>query len=100
MQQDILLTIIAPPGLEEALVDWLLEIEPDRGFSSSYLSGHSSRHAGLTLAEQVSGRKKQVRFEMHLPEPRCRLLIERLMSDFRGADLHYWMSEVMVQGRI
>lgn len=95
-----LLTLIAPPSLEEPLVDWLLQFESQYGFSSFPVNGHSSRHEGLTLAEQVSGRKRQIRFEMHLPEGEWRMLIERLKRDFPGAELHYWISPIFELGRV
>ena len=98
MNQFVLLTLIAPPNLEEPLMDWLLEFE--YGFSSFPVNGHSSHPEDLTLAEQVSGRKKQIRFEMHLPEARWRPLIERLRRDFAGAGIHYWISPVVERGRV
>jgi hypothetical protein len=100
MDKFYLLTLIAPPSLEEPLVDWLLQFESRYGFSSFPLSGHSSRHEDLTLAEQVSGRKKQIRFEMHLPEEEWRPLIERLQRDFAGTGIHYWISPVVGHGRV
>lgn len=95
-----LLTLIAPPSLEETLVDWLLEYESEYGFSSFPVNGHSSRHAGLTLAEQVSGRKRQVRFELHLPAAEISGLTERLKRDFAGVGLHYWVLPVLEHGRV
>ena len=100
MNEYFLLTLIAPPSLEEPLVDWLLQFEAEYGFSSFPVNGHSSRQEGLTLAEQVSGRKKHVRFEMHLPETEIAGLIERLKGDFAGAGLHYWATPVLGNGRI
>lgn len=95
-----LLTLIAPPSLEEPLVDWLLQFESRYGFSSYSVNGHSSRHEGLSLAEQVSGRKRQIRFEMHLPEGEWEPLIERLKRDFPGTGLHYWVSPILELGRV
>jgi hypothetical protein len=100
MNPFFLLTLIVPPTLEEPLVDWLLQFESESGFSTSPVNGHSSRHEGLTLAEQVSGRKKHIRFEMHVPEAEWRPLIEQLRRDFAGAGIHYWVSPVVTQGRV
>ncbi|BBL73750.1 DUF3240 family protein [Methylomagnum ishizawai] len=100
MSEFSLLTLICPPGLEEPLVDWLLESLPDHGFSTFPVSGHSSRHQGLSLAEQVAGRKRQVRFELHAPEAELFRLVERLTTEFAGTGLHYWMTPVLAQGRI
>jgi len=100
MSDFFLLILIAPPSLEEPLVDWLLQFESRYGFCSLPVSGHSSRQEGLTLAEQVSGRKKQIRFEIHLPETEWRLLIEQLKRDFAGAGFHYWVSPILDHGRV
>jgi hypothetical protein len=99
MNEFFLLTLIAPPTLEEPLVDWLLQFESEFGFSTFPVNGHSSRQEGLSLAEQVSGRKKQIRFEMHLPESEWRPVVEKLQRDFAGAGIHYWVSPVIEQGR-
>lgn len=95
-----LLILVASPSLEEPLVDWLLECEAEYGFSSFPIRGHSSRQEKLTLAEQVSGRKEYVRFEIHLPEEAGPPFIEQLRCDFTGAGIHYWLSPVLEHGRI
>ncbi|MGH8502381.1 MAG: DUF3240 family protein [Gammaproteobacteria bacterium] len=67
----------------------MLEFESEYGFSSFRLHGHSSRHEGLTLIEQVSGRKRQIRSEMHLPKEELTVRVERMKKDFAGARVHY-----------
>lgn len=100
MPQFLLLTLTAPPALEEPLVDWLLQFESEAGFSSFPVHGHSSRHEGLTLAEQVSGRRKYIRFEMEVPEAEWREVVERLRWDFAGAEIHYRVVPVVAGGRV
>ncbi|CAL1240079.1 DUF3240 family protein [Candidatus Methylocalor cossyra] len=95
-----LFALTAPPSLEEPILDWLLRTKPQLGFSSYCLHGHSSRIEGLTLAEQVSGRKQQVRFEMYLPEGEVATLIEDLKASFAGAGLHYWVIPLREAGRV
>jgi hypothetical protein len=100
MTRHYLLILVAPPAVEEPLVDWLLDMEAGCGFSSFPVRGHSSSPRGLTLAEQVSGRKEQVRFEMHLPEPELASLVERLKREFAGVGLHYWVVPLCEWGHI
>ena len=100
MSDRYLLTFVAPPALEEPLVDWLLERESQYGFSSFPVNGHSSRHDGLTLAEQVSGRKKHIRFEMHLSESDSWELVHGLQRDFAGTGIHYWITPIIECGRV
>lgn len=100
MIDHVLLTLLIPPSIEEAIVDWLLEVESDHGFSSFSVRGHSSSHLGLSLAEQVSGRKQQIRFEIHLPEATLPPLLEKLKQDFQGTGLHYWVVPLKDWGHV
>ena len=100
MTEIALLTLIVPIGLEETLVDWLLEQAPDQGFWSGPVNGHSADHEQLTIAEQVSGRKRQIRFEIHAPEPTVSRMIEQLRRDFPGAAMHFWIAPLSGAGRL
>lgn len=100
MSRHSLLTIIVSPALEDALVDWLLDQLPDVGFSSFPIRGHSNRHAGLSLAEQVTGRRNQIRFDVQLPDERLSLVVERLKADFANAGLHYWIAPLREFGAV
>ena len=97
--QEYLLTLNVPPLLEEAMVDCLLSIESD-GFSSLIVNAHGSDHQHLSLAEQVSGRQKQVRFQMYVSEQQLSELIELLKKNFSGGNIHYWVMPVLQSGSI
>lgn len=93
-----LVTIIISPSLEETLVDWLLSHEGNYGFTSFPVSGHSIRHGHLSLEEQVAGRQKQVRFEMHVRGDDVAGLLTGLKTDFTGTGLHYWVAPILESG--
>lgn len=95
-----LLVITAPPRLEEALVDWLLENAQGLGFTSAQVNGHSSQHGGLSLAEQVSGRRRRVQFQIHAEPPRIDQLLVDLAGEFRAADIHYWVTPLLRAGHL
>lgn len=95
-----LIALTGPPALEETIVDWLLNLEVSGGFTSFPVSGHSSHTRGLTLAEQVSGRKRQVRFELHVAESAVQAIVDRLHHDFHGTGLHYWTFPLGHHGKI
>ena len=95
-----LITFTAPPAIEETLVDWLLQSATHTGFSSYPVNGHSSREEGLTLAEQVAGRKKQIRFQMHIAQTEVPAFIENFKRDFAGAGVHYWVSPLTDAGHV
>jgi len=100
MNELFLLTLIAEPALEEPMVDWLLENETRFGFTSSRVDGHSSQLEGLTLAEQVAGRKRQQRFQLCVEKPVLDRLMERLRMDFSGTGIRYWIIPVIEEGEI
>jgi len=100
MSPQVLITLTAPPSIEESLVDWLLQFAEHVGFSSQKANGHSSRLEGLNLAEQVAGRKSQVRFQLHLPSEELPRFMDSLKKDFAGAGLHYWVAPLIDAGPI
>ncbi|MCX8050047.1 MAG: DUF3240 family protein [Methylohalobius sp.] len=100
MSERYLLTLIAAPGLEEPLVDWLLQYEAQYGFVSFRVEGHSSQLEGLTLAEQVAGRRRLIRFQMCVDKKELDFLLERLKLDFRGTGIQYWVGPVIAVGRV
>lgn len=95
-----LLTIVIPLSIEESLVDWLLERKELSGFSSMRIDGHGSRHAELSLAEQVLGRQRKVMFQVHTECEGIEDLLVGLREDFTGAGLHYWVMPLVSTGRI
>lgn len=95
-----LITLTVAPSVEETLVDWLLDLETTRGFTSFPVHGHSSQPQGLSLAEQVAGRKKQIRFQIHLPASETPEFVARLKQDFQGTGLHYWVTPVTEAGHL
>jgi len=98
--EQYLVTINAPPGLEESLVDCLLTFEFEDGFSSFPVSAHDHRNAGLSLVEQVSGRQRKIRFQIYIPQAELQVLLNRLCSEFSGADIQYWVLPVIEQGKL
>ena len=95
-----LLTLIAAPSLEDALVDWLLVQDEISGFSSSSIDGHGSRESGMSLMEQVTGRQKRVQFLIHTNITVAERLIQKLRVDFIGTGLHYFVLPVSTYGSI
>ena len=96
----LLLEITVNPEQEEDMVDWLLNRDNAYGFSSFAVNGHSSQHDGLSLAEQVAGRKQQVRFQIHLEDDDVYRVLNRLRKDFEGSGVHYWILPVVESGRM
>jgi hypothetical protein len=98
--KEFLVTLNVPTGLEEAIVDCLLTFESEHGFSSFPVYAHDHRNEGLSLAEQVSGRQKRLRFQMYVEEAVLAALLAQLREEFSGAGIRYWVMPVIDNGLI
>lgn len=98
--KEYLVTLNVPPSLEEAVVDCLLTLESEHGFSSFPVSSHDHRNEGLSLAEQVTGRQRKIRFQMYVPEQGLAVLLAQLRAEFSGSGINYWVLPVIENGAI
>ena len=101
MTHDTFLIILhVPPSLEETIVDCLLSFENEQGFSSQVINAHDHKNEGLSIAEQVSGKQKKIRFQIFLAKSDIQSLISQLTTDFQGAGIHYWVQAIFDKGII
>ncbi len=98
--KEYLVTLNVPLSLEEAVIDCLLTLESEHGFSSFPVSSHDHRNEGLSLAEQVTGRQKKIRFQMYVPEQGLSQLLAHLKTEFSGSGIRYWVLPVVENGVI
>jgi len=98
--KEYLVTLNIPPSLEEMMVDNLLMLEAEHGFTSFPVSAHHHDNKGLSLAEQVTGRQKRVRFQMYVPVQELPALLEQLRQEFSGSGIQYWVLPVIENGVI
>ncbi|MCX7097044.1 MAG: DUF3240 family protein [Methylococcales bacterium] len=97
---EYLVTLNIPPSLEEMMVDSLLLLEAEHGFSSFQVNAHHHENQGLSLAEQVTGRQKRIRFQMYVPADELPSLLTQLRKDFTGSGIQYWVLPVIENGVI
>ena len=97
---EYLVTLNVPVSLEEVIVDCLLTLESEHGFSSFPINSHDHKNEGLSLAEQVSGRQKKIRFQMYVPEQGLAALLTQLRTEFSGSGIRYWVLPVIENGVI
>lgn len=93
-----LLVLNAPPELEDGMVDYLLSQQQVGGFTSYPVRGHGEQKQ-LSIAEQVTGRRKRVQFELILPEGRVADVLAGLKEQV-GSDIFYWQQPVTGSGYI
>ena len=91
-----LLVLNINPGLEEDLVDYLLSISDLNGFTSYPVRGHGD-HVNLSMAEQVSGRRKRAQVEIILAEEAVPSLLAGLAESV-GRDITWWQQPVLASG--
>jgi len=96
----VLVVLNVTPGLEETVVDWLLSREGEKGFTSSVVYGHSSRHQGLSLQEQVSGRRKRVQFEIYMDAAAAATFLHGAVEAFGAADIQCMVVPLLAAGAL
>lgn len=98
MNKEYLVTLNIPPALEEMVVDCLLVLEFEQGFSSLPVSAHHHENKGLSIAEQVTGRQKKIRFQMYVNGEDLTKLLMDLRENFSGSGIQYWVMPVLENG--
>lgn len=95
---ETLLILNINPELEEDLVDYLLQLDCVSGFTSYQVRGHG-RHGDMSLAEQVSGRRKRTQVEILMKVADVAEVLQGLAGNV-GRDITYWQQPVSNYGRI
>lgn len=99
---DTMLVLNANPEIEDELLDYLLELDCVSGFTSYPVRGHG-RHEGrrvpLSVAEQVTGRRKRVLVEILLEAAAIPLVLDGLKARV-GGDITWWQLPLSGFGRV
>ena len=98
--QDYWITFNVPSSLEENFVDRLLLFESKHGFNSVPVHDHHHQSQGLSLAEQVRGRQKKIRFQIVVDADQLSQLLIQIKQEFAGAGIQYWVVPVIERGFI
>jgi len=86
------------PELEDDMVDYLIANPHVGGFTSYRTRGHGE-HSNMSLAEQVSGRRRRLQFEVILEESAVADLVGELAENV-GQDILYWQQVISNLGRV
>ena len=100
MSNQVLLSLVVSPMVEDAVIDLLLEHGGVSGFTSYPINGHGASIHSLSPAEQVSGRQRQILFQTYLQSVQMDNLIASLKQTFSGSGIHYWVVPLHAAGRI
>jgi hypothetical protein len=96
----VLVVLNVAPAIEDDVVDWLLGREGDQGFTRTAVHGHGARSDGLTIAEQVTGRRDRVQFEVCIPAEQAEGFLRQAAEVFGNADVHYQLLPLLGFGRL
>ncbi len=99
-EQQVLVIITGTPGLEEVVVDWLLGRPENLRFTTLAASGHGLLHDALSPAERVSGRQRQLQFQVGLPRASLEEFLADASREFAGTDLSYQVLPLLAAGRL
>ena len=94
----ILLVLNTKPELEEDLVDYLMSLPCVHGFTSYPVRGHG-HHDNLSIAEQVSGRRKRLQVELMLDDAEADTVLAGL-TDRVGRDITWWQQTIIASGSL
>jgi hypothetical protein len=100
MSNSYLVTLNVSPPLEERITDCLLALESEQGFSSFPVSTHHYENRELSLAEQVMGRQKKIRFQIAVDDQDLPHLLAQLRQEFSGSGIQYEVLPVIEKGVI
>ena len=96
----VLVVLNVAPELEGAVVDWLLERVGRTGFTSFPVSGHSTSHEHLTVAEQVSGRQHRLQFQVQIGADVLEKFLNDASDTLGGTGIRYWVLPVTQSGHL
>lgn len=94
------LTLLAPPSIEEKLLDVLLDAVGDEVFTSVPTFSHGTSHSRLNSVEKVLGRSAAVQVQILVTQDEMNGLLERLCEEFVGTGLRYWAIPLALKGEV
>lgn len=97
----VVLTLVMPVDVEDALVETLLE-HPDLapGFTSQPVEGHGQRVSFIGTAEHVRGRAAYCRVQLVVPRADADALLALLRERFATSRVFFWMVPAIASGRL
>ena len=97
----VVLTLVMPVDVEDALLETLLE-HPDLapGFTSQQVEGHGQRVSFIGTAEHVRGRAAYSRVQMVVPRADADTLLALLRERFATRRVFFWIVPALAGGRL
>ena len=97
----VVLTLVMPVDVEDALLETLLEHpELAPGFTSQPVEGHGQRVSFIGTAEHVRGRAAYCRVQLVVPHTDAETLLALLRERFATSRVFFWMVPAIASGRL
>lgn len=96
----VMVTLTLAPALEERVIDWLLGRQDVEAFTGYAAYAHAATGSELSVAEQVSGRRRRVEIRVELHAQALDDWLAALSEAFGGADMSYLVAPVLRSGRL
>ncbi len=97
---ELCLVMVAPPEIEEKLLDVLLNAVGDEVFISTHSHSHGTAQGRLSSVEQVMGRSRCVQVQIIVTQAEMAALLELLRASFAGTGLRYWALPLAALGEV
>ena len=98
---NVVLTLVMPVDVEEALLETLLEHpELAPGFTSQKVEGQGQRITFIGTSEHVRGRAACCRVQLVVPLTDANALLDILKARFATSRVFFWMVPAIASGRL
>ena len=100
-QPGVVLTLVMPVEVEDALLETLLEHpELAPGFTTNRVEGQGQRITFIGTAEHVRGRASCCRVQLVIPQADAEALLSILREQFATSRVFFWMVPALASGRL
>lgn len=96
----VTVTLSLAPTLEERVIDWLLSRQDIETFTGYTTYAHGGASGDLSVAEQVSGRRRRVELRVALKAEVLDGWLAALRERFADADISYFVAPILRSGHL
>ncbi|MCG2585632.1 DUF3240 family protein [Massilia sp. TS11] len=95
---ELCLTLLCPPAVEEKVLDLLLLTPEVTSYTSNPTSAHGIAPDNLDESEQVLGRARATLVLAVFGADAQASLLARLAAELRGSGVRYWITPILASG--
>ena len=100
MNDDVRLTLVFPPSLEDSVTEALSARAELPGFTLLHAEGHTSDCRTASASERVRGRVQRRVLWMIIARDRVEVALGALRAEVAAHDVRWWLEPVLASGRL